>query len=188
MLCGLGCRPPWRAWVWLRVPNGAASVDHMCTTLGHGGLYALDLSSGGQHDAKHSVDHTLRLASHSVDEVHVVNWMPAIYRASSKTHVAGLMPCDKCSWHDTCMCLGDRPGQVVVQVYVCSAAPMEAADIVDTTGAGDAFIASVIYGLVQAKSFEDTMRLGTVVAASKCTQLGARPGLPLRDDISAQLL
>lgn len=75
-----------------------------------------------------------------------------------------------------------------MQVYVCSAAPMESTQIVDTTGAGDAFIASVIYGVVEGKSFEETLRLGTVVAASKCTKLGARPGLPKRSDIAAQFL
>lgn len=65
---------------------------------------------------------------------------------------------------------------------------MESSEVVDTTGAGDAFIASIIYGVVKGKSFEDTLRLGTVVAASKCTKLGARPGLPRRSEISQDIL
>lgn len=75
-----------------------------------------------------------------------------------------------------------------MQVYVCSAAPMDSVEVVDTTGAGDAFIASVIYGVVQGKSFEDTLKLGTIVAASKCTKLGARPGLPKRSQLAPQFL
>lgn len=90
--------------------------------------------------------------------------------------------------HKTCSPSRSDPRFSAVQVYVCLAAPMQSAEVIDTTGAGDAFIASVIYGVVKGKSFEDTLRLGTVVAASKCTKLGARPGLPQRSEISPELL
>jgi sugar/nucleoside kinase (ribokinase family) len=76
----------------------------------------------------------------------------------------------------------------LLQVYACTASPLDQEHVVDTTGAGDAFIASLLYGLVRGKSFEEMLRLGTVVAACKCTQLGARPGLPRHADISPDLL
>lgn len=48
----------------------------------------------------------------------------------------------------------------------------------DTTGAGDAFRAGFIYGLVKGLSIEETMRTANAVAALSCRALGARAGLP----------
>jgi sugar/nucleoside kinase (ribokinase family) len=67
-----------------------------------------------------------------------------------------------------------------------SALPQEL--VVDTTGAGDSFIGSIIYGLVTGLPLDRTLQLGAVVAACKCTALGARPGLPRRDQLAAELL
>lgn len=60
--------------------------------------------------------------------------------------------------------------------------------IEDTTGAGDAFIGSILYGVCNRMSHDQTLRLAAVVAACKCTALGARPGLPHAEDISKELL
>jgi pseudouridine kinase len=46
---------------------------------------------------------------------------------------------------------------------VCSALKV---DVVDTTGAGDAFFAGVSMGLTYNKSLEDACRIGTRLAAS----------------------
>jgi sugar/nucleoside kinase (ribokinase family) len=75
-----------------------------------------------------------------------------------------------------------------VQVYMCSASPLSRENLVDSTGAGDAFIACILYGLVKGKSLTDILTLGTVVSAHKCTQLGARPGVPRRDELAPHLL
>lgn len=75
-----------------------------------------------------------------------------------------------------------------VQVYMCSASPLNKEDLVDSTGAGDAFIACILYGLVKKKSLPEILTLGTVVSARKCTELGARPGVPRRDQIAPHLL
>lgn len=53
----------------------------------------------------------------------------------------------------------------------------------DTTGAGDAFRAGFIYGLVQGLSVEETMRTANAVAALKCRELGARAGLPTAEEL-----
>lgn len=79
---------------------------------------------------------------------------------------------------------------LVADVVMASAAvlPGGKESVVDTTGAGDSFIGSVLYGLSTGLPMEQTLRLAAVVAACKCTMLGARPGLPARSQISRDLL
>lgn len=51
-------------------------------------------------------------------------------------------------------------------------------EIVDTTGAGDAFAAGFLYGLLTGKALDECGYLGDIVAAFSIRQLGARRGLP----------
>ena len=55
--------------------------------------------------------------------------------------------------------------------------------IVDTTGAGDAFIASLLYGIVNKLSLNEMLSMAGAVAACKCTEIGARAGQPTLKDI-----
>ncbi len=48
----------------------------------------------------------------------------------------------------------------------------------DTTGAGDAFHAGFLYGLLRGDNVETSLRFGNAVAAMKCSALGARTALP----------
>ena len=48
----------------------------------------------------------------------------------------------------------------------------------DTTGAGDAFHAGFIYGMLADETIEECLKLGNAVAALKCRALGARTSLP----------
>jgi sulfofructose kinase len=48
----------------------------------------------------------------------------------------------------------------------------------DTTGAGDAFHAGFLYGLLRGEDIETSMRLANATAALKCRDLGARTALP----------
>jgi len=57
----------------------------------------------------------------------------------------------------------------------------------DTTGAGDAFHAGFIYGLLTGAEVESSLRYGAVVAALKCRQTGARAGLPTRTELEEYL-
>lgn len=79
-----------------------------------------------------------------------------------------------------------EPPQALVTVAQAARLPAEA--VLDTTGAGDAFIGSVLYCLATGKGPREAQRLGAVVAACKCTALGARPGLPRREALAAALL
>lgn len=53
----------------------------------------------------------------------------------------------------------------------------------DTTGAGDAFHAGFIYGMLRDKDLDACMKLGNAVAALKCRSLGGRMALPTVDDL-----
>src|SRR5437764_14222 len=53
----------------------------------------------------------------------------------------------------------------------------------DTTGAGDAFHAGFIYGMLCDEDVEACMKLGNAVAALKCRALGGRTALPTEIDL-----
>ncbi|MCD9185981.1 MAG: carbohydrate kinase family protein [Pyrinomonadaceae bacterium] len=53
----------------------------------------------------------------------------------------------------------------------------------DTTGAGDAFRVGLLYGILQGKSVEETMRTANAVAALKCRAVGARTSLPSENEL-----
>jgi sugar/nucleoside kinase (ribokinase family) len=58
------------------------------------------------------------------------------------------------------------------QTIVQAATPVE--QIVDTTGAGDAYCAGFLFGWVNDRSLEECARLGTFCGATVIQQLGAR--------------
>jgi ribokinase len=55
--------------------------------------------------------------------------------------------------------------------------------VVDTTGAGDAFCAGFLYGLISDKSLYECGRLGNFVASRCIMKMGARSGLPYLKDL-----
>jgi ribokinase len=57
-------------------------------------------------------------------------------------------------------------------------------EAVDTTGAGDAFCAGFLYGLLNDKSLFVCGRLGNFVASRCVTRIGARAGLPYAKDLA----
>jgi ribokinase len=54
----------------------------------------------------------------------------------------------------------------------------------DTIGAGDAFAAGFLHGLLHGKELEECGRLGDIVARFSITRAGARPGLPTLAQLS----
>ncbi len=56
-------------------------------------------------------------------------------------------------------------------------------NVVDTTGAGDAFCAGFLYGLANQKSLYECGRLGNFVASRCVMKLGARAGLPFAPEL-----
>jgi len=55
--------------------------------------------------------------------------------------------------------------------------------VVDTTGAGDAFCAGFLYGLISGKSLHECGKLGNFIASRCIMKMGARPGLPRLEDL-----
>ena len=83
------------------------------------------------------------------------------------------------------MTLGER-GAVVYHegVFVEARAHAVPGGCRDTTGAGDAFHAGFLYGLLQGEGLEGCLNLGCAVAALKCRTLGARAALPTAPELN----
>jgi ribokinase len=62
--------------------------------------------------------------------------------------------------------------------------PQDAGERTDTTGAGDAFAAGFLYGLVNNKGLEECGRLGDITARFCIAKIGAREGLPTLKELS----
>jgi len=60
-------------------------------------------------------------------------------------------------------------------------------DVRDTTGAGDAFAAGLIAGFLEELDWEAAARMGCAMAALKIRHLGARSGLPGRQQVARWL-
>ena len=60
-------------------------------------------------------------------------------------------------------------------------------DVVDTTGAGDAFHGAFTLALVEGHETSTCARYACAAAAMKCTRLGSRAGLPKRRELEAFL-
>jgi ribokinase len=56
-------------------------------------------------------------------------------------------------------------------------------EAVDTTGAGDAFCAGFLYGLIKQKGLYECGKLGNFVASRCISKMGARTGLPKLEDL-----
>ncbi|MCC7355598.1 MAG: sugar kinase [Anaerolineae bacterium] len=56
-------------------------------------------------------------------------------------------------------------------------APVFPVDVVDPSGAGDAFDAGYIYGLLQGWGLRRTLEFASAIGASACTKLGCTPGV-----------
>jgi len=67
------------------------------------------------------------------------------------------------------------------------ALPAFSMNVVDTTGAGDAFHGAFASCIASGCDWEYTLKYSSAVAALCCTKLGARTGIPYMDDIQAFL-
>ena len=84
----------------------------------------------------------------------------------------------------TGMTLGER-GVIVYHegVFIEAAAYAVPGGCRDTTGAGDAFHAGFLYGMLQGEDVEACLALGCATAALKCRSLGARTSLPTAPEL-----
>ncbi|MBT3556521.1 MAG: adenosine kinase [Rhodospirillales bacterium] len=79
-------------------------------------------------------------------------------------------------------------GSVIVsgdEIHVIDAAPVT--EVVDTTGAGDAYAAGFLYGMTHHLGLRDAAHVGSVAAAEVISHMGARPAEPLGSLIEHKL-
>ncbi|CAH9073684.1 unnamed protein product [Cuscuta europaea] len=73
-------------------------------------------------------------------------------------------------------------GTMSGKLLVGTAEKIPSSELVDTTGAGDAFIGAVLYSICADMPPEKMLTFAAQVAAIGCRSLGARAGLPYHDD------
>ena len=61
--------------------------------------------------------------------------------------------------------------------------PAYKVEVIDPTGAGDAFLAGVAWGMAQRWDWEETGRFANAVGAFSCCSLGAQTSLPSLEDV-----
>ncbi|XP_044492508.1 ribokinase-like isoform X2 [Mangifera indica] len=76
----------------------------------------------------------------------------------------------------------DGIGTVSGRLFVGTAEKIPPSELIDTTGAGDAFIGAVLYAICASMPSEKMLPFAAQVAALGCRALGARTGLPHRSD------
>ena len=65
--------------------------------------------------------------------------------------------------------------------------PAVPVEVVDVSGAGDAFVAGFIVGLLERWPLEETLRFASLIGASACTRLGCADGVFTRAEADAYL-
>ena len=65
--------------------------------------------------------------------------------------------------------------------------PAQAAEIVDSTAAGDAFTAALVVALCEGRSLGEATQFGCLAGTIACTRFGAQPSLPTRREVDAWL-
>ncbi|XP_061368585.1 uncharacterized protein LOC133311551 isoform X2 [Gastrolobium bilobum] len=141
----------------LRLPN----IKFVIVTLGKDGCIMLERSVNGPSTEEVDVDSLLEsLESRKNQSVSIPT---CISSSVAKLKAEGI-------------------GAVSGKLYVGTAESIPPSELIDTTGAGDAFIGAVLYAICAKFSPETMLSFAANVAAAKCRDLGARSGLPYRSD------
>jgi ribokinase len=82
---------------------------------------------------------------------------------------------------------GSRGALIVEESGAVTEVPSVPADVVDTTGAGDAFNSGLAVALSEGKSLIEAVYYATGAGACACTRLGVIPALPTRQAVEAQM-
>jgi ribokinase len=80
-----------------------------------------------------------------------------------------------------------REGAVIVTREGSITVPAHEVDVVDSTGAGDAFSGTLAASLAEGLSLEAAVRRGAAAGALACTRLGVIPSLPRAHEVDALL-
>ena len=100
------------------------------------------------------------------------------YVTPNETEAAGLRDCDA----TLVLTLGDEGAELRGERI-----PAFSANVVDTTGAGDAFTSAFAVALAEGKDERDAVRWGCAAGAYMVEHHGVVPGLPTRDQLERRL-
>ena len=78
-----------------------------------------------------------------------------------------------------------RAGALITTRDIDAVVPAAKVDVVDTTGAGDAFNAGLAVALAEGRDLIDAVCFGIACGGLACTKLGVIPSLPLREAADA---
>lgn len=117
-----------------------------------------------------------------------------IERLTGKGFQKGAEVCLKQGCHIVVVTLGKGTGYKTVMAtsyirtsgdeYAVEPANKKMISSLDTIGAGDAFAAGFLYGLINEKKIKECGRLGDIVAQFSISQMGARKGLPTLSELA----
>ena len=80
-----------------------------------------------------------------------------------------------------------KDGALLMNAHETLEAPAFPVEVVDVSGAGDAFVAGFIVGLLEQWSLADSLRFASVIGASACTHLGCTGGVFTRSEAETYL-
>ncbi len=83
--------------------------------------------------------------------------------------------------------LGARGARLMKAGAVVAECPAPAVQVIDTTGAGDAFVGALTLALVEGQPPDRALRFACAAGALAATRAGAQPALPRRDEVEALL-
>jgi ribokinase len=78
-------------------------------------------------------------------------------------------------------------GALVVTPQGTTHVPGRSVEVVDTTGAGDAFSGALAVGLAEGMELTQAVAFANAAAALQVTKIGTAPAMPYRDDVDALL-
>lgn len=143
----------------LILPN----IKFVIVTLGEKGCLMLERSTTDASEA---------------DEIDVENLLESL---EQKVELSSSMP--KCIASKSNLRISaDGVGSMSGRLLLGTAEVIPSEELIDTTGAGDAFIGAVLYGLCTGMPPEKMLPFAAQVAGCGCRALGARSGLPHRTD------
>jgi ribokinase len=84
-----------------------------------------------------------------------------------------------------CLTLGARGAQIFRKGRKLASASPPKIKVVDTTGAGDCFVAAVTVALLEGRSEQEALVFACAAGASAATKPGAQPSFPTRAEVAA---
>jgi ribokinase len=79
-------------------------------------------------------------------------------------------------------------GALIITPAETRSVPGQQVEVVDTTGAGDAFNGALVVSLAEKKELVEAVTFANAAAALQVTRLGAAPAMPYRDEVERFIL